>query len=114
MSEPIKNFDVATFIENAQKERSLSDQMIHHRSLALEAYRMIIEHSEATDEMLARYDLEVYEWVFDLIMYWPIYEMESDLEPEDLNHHGVQHFQIRDIIFQLGSLPANKKKVTFI
>jgi hypothetical protein len=105
-----KEFDLGLFIDTVMKSNksvySESEQQNNARILKL--YRDIMGSKEIAEEWLANVTEQDLEWILDLVMYWPSFEM--DMEPEDWNHIGVQSFMIEGIIESLRQMPSVRRK----
>ncbi|PVC75001.1 hypothetical protein C2I27_03685 [Priestia megaterium] len=109
----MSEFDLSKFIDKVAKADSLGQDEIDSRQQGLRVFRLLVDNTHATDELLNSITLEELEWVFDLISYWPSTD-DFDFENGDKNHWGIQHYQVRDIVFSLSRKKSIKRKVTFI
>lgn len=105
-------FSLHAFHRQLSKVETLPDDAVesHHRTL--EVYQVLLDRDTLDGEFLDTISLEDLSWVFDLYNFWPSYE--QDIEPEDMNHQGVQKYLTQDLIANFKKQPSVKKKVTFI
>jgi hypothetical protein len=105
-------FNLEIFIDKAWDTPSMDDDIIQTRCRTLEVFRMILDNSKTTKELLNACTLQEVEWAFDMALYWPSYE--ASIEDADLDDWGVQHAQIRDLVRGLSVKKSIKQKVVFI
>ncbi|MGV7000253.1 hypothetical protein ACWA2C_16330 [Priestia megaterium] len=109
----MSDFDLSVFIDKVEKADSIGQDEIESRQKGLKAFRFLIDNTDATDELLNTITSEELEWVFDIISYWPSTD-DYDFENGDRNHWGIQHYQVRDIVYALSRKKSIRRKVTFI
>lgn len=105
-------FHLPAFIDKIQQADSIDEERVQIQNRMLTTMRLILDSTQATPELLSQVTAQDIEWAFDLMLYWP--DWEATLEPEDYNHEGVQHVQIRDIVKGLSQKKSIKRKVNFI
>ncbi|MCD7911042.1 hypothetical protein KC480_05820 [Bacillus velezensis] len=105
-------FNLSVFVDKVMEAQSLSSDNIHSHKRTLEVFDLFYLNEHATSELFSSFTYDELEWVFDLISYWP--SAETDVEPEDLDHPGIQQDQIYDLVKSLSKIKSKKRKEIFI
>lgn len=110
MKERTFKFDL--FIKQLENEETLTEDIVDRYQKISPLLDHFFNACDMEDDLLEQFTIEDFEWFYDVISYWPIWEM--DCEREDLNHFGVQKGEIIDFIEEISRLPQVRRKVTFI
>lgn len=105
-------FDLPAFVNKMSQADGLAEDQVNSHVRMLKTMRLILDNKHTTLELLNQVSIQDIEWAFDLMLYWP--DWEADIEEADLDHQGVQHVQIRDLISGLSEKKSEKRRVTFI
>lgn len=105
-------FDLSVFVDRTLKANSLSNDIVDSHERTLKVLNLFIENEKATPQVLSSFTLQELEWVNDLILYWP--SMETEFDPADLDHYGVQQEQIWYLVQTFSELKSQKRKELFI